>query len=332
MDYSKYRARATVDWIEITITTAAKTQAWRVQKRSGFTHVTGHDQDGQPLSATRANDPTDRFTIRHQDPKNWRDIAAKIARLMTPETATGAAYTLTSCQLAGVEIALDLEDGDATIPELAGVVANLAWFTMSPPHDQARDQTRPEPFNPEAINFRTYRQKREEARRPRDLAALAQRLADGWHVGIGDQHANRYAHGYVKTSDQVQGKRQACKPCARFENRLRGDMLQQLGDDMTALKFASLAPFFKFGQVAPGAAPLAAALAQRYPFPAWRIDDQGERTRDHTRVRDGRRAGTRAMLPGIEPAAELNRRAAKALQNLARSWKAAPRKDLSKRL
>lgn len=330
LDYNPYRVKARVDWIEITITTAAKTQAANLQKRGKFTYVTGHDQHGQALPKARKNEPADRFTIRHQDPKNWQDIVARIARLGTPETARGTPYIVASTELAGLEIALDLEADGATLNELAGVVANLAWFTMSPPHDQARDPTRPEPFDPDKINFRTYRENGEKARYPKDLETLAQHLADGWQVGIGDQHANRYVHAYAKTSNQVNGKRESCKPVARFENTLRGDMLDQLGD-IDALAFTALAPLFKFGKIKPGTDKLTKILmTSKRKFPAWRIDDDGQRTVGRTRVSAGRRAGERAMLPGIQPETSLNKRAADALTSLTRRWRAAPENDVGK--
>jgi|GEM_PF-5849043 len=320
MDYSRYRIKASVDWIEFSIMISQPTQAWRIKKAGGFTYVIGAGVDGTALTESHANDPATKFTIRHQDPRHYQEIVRKLADLGQ------AGYIASDFQITAIEVAADLTDGTATKEDLALAVADLAWLTTSPPHAQAKAPAAPASHIPESVNFRTYRKHGEQAERPQNMQRLAERLADDYQVGIGDKLANRYVHGYVKTSNQVNGERVECVPCARLENTLRGDMLSCLGDDPGALKFSRLAPFFKFGMVAPETSPGMVALVYRTPFPAWRIDDAGERTVTRPRTREGRGAGTRAMLPDIKPNTQLNKRMAKALENLTRSWTASATK------
>ena len=93
MDYTRFRFRAVVDWIEIEIQTKTPTN-FQTVRRSGSLHYALPMNKGEGGTGTL-------FRFRIQDPKNWLQV------LETCKCITAKLPIEGSPKVVGIEIALD---------------------------------------------------------------------------------------------------------------------------------------------------------------------------------------------------------------------------------
>lgn len=110
MEYTHYKFRAEVDWIELEIRVARKTQAWRLKEASGFSNVDPiNPATGEVYPNGAKNTSTTSFRPRLQNPQNWLEIQKKLK-------LTHQGFDLVSLpKITAVEIALDAYRGCLSI-------------------------------------------------------------------------------------------------------------------------------------------------------------------------------------------------------------------------
>ena len=209
MDYTRFRFRAVVDWIELEIHTRTATTAKVIYRITGSQHhIFGLRPDtGIRLTRAVANQGTTIFRLRVQDPNRWQEletIMVSISRrhdLACPPSVTA------------VEVALDAYSRHGDAPELAMLAAQL--FEGQTNHVSA--------------NRRLYRDGTGSGRPvPLQRCQLVELLQGGHQIAIGNGRDDRYQHIYVKSTDTRQKQRvllPTSEHRARTEIRLTGEGL-----------------------------------------------------------------------------------------------------------
>lgn len=214
-DYSGYRFRSEVDWIELKLVTATPTNFQTVRRRLGIGFANP--------KASGAGGACTEFNVRFQEPKSWADIDERLKRL-TVDHPLAELPTVT-----GIEIALDAY---STNQQRADLVAMAAHF-----------------YNGATKFVSTNRR---ASRRERESYALKTRsqlqnlIAKGYNIYIGNQVDAEHQHIYLKETDSST----ALPPHqqrARTEFTLKREMLpKQSFSDWQGHDFTKFASFFKF--------------------------------------------------------------------------------------
>lgn len=235
-----------IDWVELEIRTLAPTNFMTIQAALAVL------QDLPEGASLHYVEPLDEgpgraasvFRFRLQDPKNHRAVVALVAQLVEnfplqcPPIVTG------------IEVALDTLLPGASARQLAEILADRhRWITHVP-----------------ACSWHIYRKGGESA--PFDSLTrreLIRHLADGWQLSdTPDKSAPLRLHGYVKTSDFLQGRAVQIEPHAwraRLEVTLKGSALPCTTlDQLERFDFATLANYFQFRRPASDHPALAYAL------------------------------------------------------------------------
>jgi len=288
MDYSRFRFRAVVDWIELEIHTAKPTNFPKVQRI--LREIFGLSEDKKPPFAQPLNEGAGGaatvFRFRIYDPKNWHQVTEILQKLAQTFSFTELP------RVTAIEIALDAySKGEATSYELAELVANYY-----------RSMTRPV-----SNNRRLYRHYKGGVQPiPQQFLSLVRHVSEGWQIAIGDKEAEQYQHMYFKTADQGKPLSEN-EHRARIEVTLRGDKLpHQSLEESQVFDFTSVSGYFKFRNLTDELSSLLATRSQQI----------GEK-KQHNR----RGGGTRLYLKPTEADAVLNRKAYDALRDLSRRWK-----------
>jgi hypothetical protein len=219
MNYTKYRYRAVVDWLEIEIECVEPKKFWTIQ--DAVKNALSMPEYETPFvkAIDGDNHASKRFMIRIQDP----ETAKSIDDLLT--TINDEIPLVPGARIVASEIALDAYGAP---PEF---VCHLFKYIT----------------NHVDTNQRLYRDYKGSGQAiPSHLDSLIRYVSDGYQIGIGDTTADRYQHGYYKQTD---GKYENGKPNSldlkdqrpRFEIRLRGGGLPFSDwNDWRCFKFESL--------------------------------------------------------------------------------------------
>ena len=297
MDYSRYRFVSVVDWVELEVRTLKATQGKHLHAAGAglFSHAHGiNPQTGEKYDECFKNTATTHFTIRIQAPERFATILAALEPIRHRLDPSHAIV------VRGIEIALDAyaKQGTAT-EELAEMTAHFL-----------KGINRIAPDHP-----RIYRRKN-ETRAIGSHRELIQALMDGFQIGIGDGHGDRFQHGYLKTKDSGENLA-ATKHRARIEIRLQGKASPvQTLEDLADFNFASLSDYFRFRQFGEPQGDLERLIAERQICLGNIIDGYGELV-----AINRKEGGTRKNKRGTKasPLSEISR---SRLRKLSERWKA----------
>lgn len=278
MDYTLFRFKAVVDWVEIEITTTTPTNFTTIRRKGRLCYVA-------PLNASSGG-AASRFRFRIYDPDSWagiRQIVAEIERSKPFSTLP---------KVTGIEVSFDAYSKGATSDQLATLAADFARFNSAAISDNKRIAGRWKGDTEGIPNQATMRRK----------------VAAGREVVIGDRDDPITQRAYFKTTDHNgQPIPNQSDHRARIEVTLQGDAMPITTlDECDGYRFEGLAEFFKFRTLKDGLDPVEKAAADSLP----RIGKRGERNR--------REGGTRLYAKPTRADTALNRKAYDALRELTR--------------
>lgn len=292
MNYSHFRLRAAVDWIELEIQTAVPTNFQTIRRMLGVGYVKAQNA-GEGGAATI-------FTFRIQDPARWHDVSAKL--LLLPQLVTLP-------KVVGVELALDAYSNAANREELVELAARLHKFDTAPASANRRFGGRWK-GDVEAANH---------------FASNKRRLMEGRVINVGNKSDPRSQRTYVKSTDnngvplqKVQEHR------ARFENTFKGAGLVDNGlpcatEAWECFRFESLSKFYRFRTLKDGLDPITATVMET-------LVQVGER-----KTRKRKEGGTRLHAKPTQADTVLNDLARDALRKLSLRWQRVPAVERARR-
>ena len=291
IDYTSFKFRALVDWIEIEIHTTEPTHYDAIYRLTeAFTAPIDSGSQGKSAS---------NFRLKIQDPSSWQAVVGVVELIKSKHTLTKP------FEVVGIEVAFDAynrNSADST-ENLALLVANFHKFnTHTNEHRLAKNLGRID-------KTRMYRLKGEKSfTTPHNMQSLVRKIIEGWQIGIGSQNSYCYQHAYLKTTDG--GK--TCEPRARIEITLRGRKLPcATNDEWSNCNFASLAkPYFSFRKIQPNLTPQEKVNADA----SIRI---GKRI-----IRNRRGGGTKLFSSMTKADTKLNSLARDKLRGLSDRWQA----------
>lgn len=232
MDYSLFRSRAEVDWIEIEVSTVDRTNHQtvrrRIAERLGETPFT-NSIHAEPLNKSSGG-AASIFCITIQNPQCFGDALGVIDAVS--DCLPLAAPPLVT----GIEVSIDAyakKDKGATQADLVELVAHFYRGLTRPASDNRRFAGRWK-GDTKGVNIWLDRVKRD--------------IADGRVIVIGDRDAPISQRIYFKTTDKggkvtlPEDRRRA-----RIEITLQGAVVSELlGKDLRRLSFEKLSKYFKF--------------------------------------------------------------------------------------
>jgi hypothetical protein len=285
MDYTVFRFRAEVDWIELEIQTRTPTNFMTIRRAMGLKYV-------EPLDAAGGGAATV-FRFRIQDPENHHGVTTKLDELAASFPLVGTPVVTT------VEIALDAYSrGMATRGDLIELTARFRKFDTTPASANRRFGGRwkgdVEPASHHATDMR--------------------RLAEGRVLNVGNKSDSRSQRFYFKCTDGG-GKpiKKEKEHRARMENTLRGEELPcQALKDWLEFDFTQLSGMYRFRMLESNLSPTMRIVVETSP-------QLGERRTPEQQ----KRMRTRRLHSRLTPAdTALNGRAYDALRELTRRWRA----------
>lgn len=288
MNYSAFRFRAVVDWIEVQIQTEKTTNFQTVQRAF-------NEALCLPVGLniwTKSHDANEggaacHFSVRIHDVSRYSDIDNLLIKVCA-KLVLKPGFKINK-----IELALD-----AYCDDPATQAARFYKFMTHPVSDNRRM------YHDHAGSVKAM---------PRTIEAITRHLSEGWQIGIGNKTDDRYQHIYFKTTDTHQGERQEVERRARIEVRLSGAALPcQTHYAWKKFKFETLAQYFRFTKLKDDLEPLIQTTAEA-------LDQIGER-RARKRVHVGRDSGTRLHSRATQADAELNSKARDALRKLSARW------------
>lgn len=290
MNYSEFRFRAVVDWVEIQIQTTKMTNFQTVQRvfSVALCLPAGHKVHVTALHSNEGGGSSD-FLVRLHDVARYSDIAELLQKAI-PFLSLKSGF-----QICKIEVALD-----AYCDDPATQAARFYKFMT----------------HPVSSNRRVYYDHKGSGKAvPGRFDSISRHLAEGWQIAIGNPSDDRYQHIYCKTTDTHQGERHQVEHRARIEIRLSGAALPcQTQEQWAEFKFEKLAQYFRFTKLKDDLEPLMQKTAEA-------IDQIGER-KTRKRTHKGRESGTRLHSKAIRADVELNNKARDALRKLSARWKA----------
>ncbi len=215
-DYSRYRFRAEVDWIELKIVLTNPSNFQTVRRRLGVEYA---EADAPSIGGAGVE-----FTAKIQAPSSWAEVEARLERL-TADHPLAQPVAVT-----GIEIALDaysLAQSHDELVEMAGRFYREACKLV-------------------CHNRRASRAKGDRAYQLTSVDQLRRLLAAGYNIYIGDRSAPERQHIYVKETDG-QLMLPLDKHRARTEFTLTGaKVTKSLFNEWRDHEFEQFAPYFKF--------------------------------------------------------------------------------------
>lgn len=214
-DYSSYRFRAEVDWIELRLRTVTPTNFQTVRRRLGIGFAIPE--------ASSAGGACNEFCARFQAPKSWADIDERLKHL-TVDHPLAEPPTVT-----GIEIALDaysIGQHRDDLVEMAAHFYNGATKLVS-------------------VNRRASKRKG-ESHALETLPQIQNLIANGYNIYVGNQTDPERQHIYLKETDSGTPL-PPHQHRARTEFTLEREMLPVNSfNDWQAHDFTGFAPYFKF--------------------------------------------------------------------------------------
>ena len=284
-NYSAYKFRAEIDWIELRLEFSVPTNFDTVRKRLGSPFAEPLDE-GAGHAATIYN-------VKIHNPNSWDDLELTLIPLIHDHDLKRAPLVI------GIEVALDAYSKATNRDELVDMVCRFYRGAQKLVSN----------------NRRLYRTKKDPVFGITDLRNLRKHIAEGYNINVGSRGDGDTVtqHVYVKDSD---GAGKVALPAnehrARFEFTLRGKALP-----FTSLsawrrhKFTEMASFFKFRQLKSKTSPATASAFAN-------LAQIGERLLPKTGGR-GRRVFSKATQADVA----LNQLSYDALRELTRRMKAA---------
>jgi hypothetical protein len=275
IDHTALKLRAVVDWVEVEVTLAGRTQPHHVRDR--VRRLLPHWGE-PPYVAALTNSPsrsTNTIRLRVQDPPGPATLLRDLQAVVRPGDPPLTAHDL---RVVGIEVSLDAYVPEPGLAALATVALHMFRHHARPPVQEPG--TVPRITGPG--HFRA-------ADGGQDTL---QALGDGLTINAGIRGGDYEARYYVKTTDSIAGESYATLPAnlhrARMEVALRGSQLPF--DNLEAwgrFNFGTLARYFALRVAAPSSVD-----------PAWmsKIPQLG-RPVDHDRAAAHKRTnrrGTRA--------------------------------------
>lgn len=222
-DYSAYKFRAEIDWIELRLEFISATNFDTVRNRLDAPFA-------EPLNEGAGRAATI-FKVRIPSPQSWDDLELTLVKLIHDHELKRAP------EVTGIEVALDAYSKAANRDELVDMACHFyrgAQKLVSP-------------------NRRLYRTKKDPVYGITDLRDLRKHVADGYNINVGSLKDGDTVtqHGYVKETDKG-GKvvLPASEHRARFEFTLYGASVPHTSlSAWRRHKFTEMASFFKFRQL-----------------------------------------------------------------------------------
>jgi len=300
MDYRHLRFRAEVDWIELEISTIARTNFPAVQR--ALKSALSMPEERNPFVEARdagSGGAASIFRFRLHAPKAWTSVASTLTQLDQKFPFANAA------KVTAIEVAFDAYSKTESAARLAEQAARFYKFcTLIVADDR---------------NSRIYRDfAGSGASIPFHRTALERRLSDGWQIGIGDRSANRYQHIYVKTTDENGTALPQEDHRARIEITLRGEAVPYRNiDEWAKADFAKdLSMSAKFRMMKPNLDRLRTLMLNDNAFQV------GERKQRWRIAKDGKSySGDRQFRPSTKADTVLNAKARDAFRELSRRWR-----------
>ena len=214
-DYSPYRFRAEVDWIELRIDTAAPTNFQTVRRRLDVEYVT-------PVGESNGGACT-AFSVKFQAPRSWSDINQRLKELTVDHPLARPVKVI------GIEVALDAYSQAHIRDDLVDMTVRFyrSASKLSSPNRRA-SKSKGRSHGLETVS---------------QLRAL---IADGFNIYIGETDDQERQHIYLKETDSSAALPTALHR-ARTEFTLRGVKVPV--HEFSAwreLNFTAFAPYFKF--------------------------------------------------------------------------------------
>lgn len=239
MEYGDYKIEVVIDWIELEIQLAERSNFWTVQN-----HLRDALQlpEGS-LPGVDSQDATDTgsasiFRFRVQDPRSMSSLNASLAQLQER-------FVFDAVRVVAIEIAFDTYRSGATKKDLAEIVANRYRFCSRPPGKYWHLYRR---GGEGAVTIGRDRRlgKLDNVETPRDLVRY---LADEWQIADcedRDRPDIRF-HGYVKAWNDGWPITDPEQWCARWEVTLRNSMLPFSSlQELAQFDFTKLSQYFSF--------------------------------------------------------------------------------------
>lgn len=301
MDYSGFKFKAVVDWIEIEIRTSKHTKFEIV--RGTLKTILDFPEHKNPYVEPLDEGDGRRATVfrfRIYDPKNWQQITEIVRKL-------GKQHPFAEMpKVAVIEVALDAYSKNESMDELAEMVA-----------DYYRKMSRL--VSPNRRLYRDYKGSPESMYIRRPL--LVRRIKEGWQIGIGSTTDELYQHAYLKITDN--GETLPINEYrARLEIRLQGAELPcRSFEEWKHFEFASLSEFFRFRKIKDGLDSITQMLMEEKPQIGERIEPQ--RTESDRKMLGARKVkwgNIRLHSPATRSDLLLNNKARYALRNLSDRW------------
>lgn len=291
IDYTSFKFRAVVDWIEIEIHTIEPTHYDAIYRLTeAFTAPIDSGSQGKSAS---------NFRLKIQDPSSWQAVVGVVELIKSKHTLAKP------FEVVGIEVAFDAynrNSADST-ENLALLVANFQRFNTHTNESRlAKNLGRID-------KTRMYRMKGEKSfATPSNMQSLVRKLIEGWQIGVGDKDSDCYRHAYFKRTDG--GK--PCEPRARTEVTLRGNKLPCTShEEWSKCNFATLAkPYFSFRTLRLDLTPLDKVKAEACTQIGKRI------------IRNRRDGGTKLFDSLTKADIKLNNLARDKLRDLTDRWKA----------
>lgn len=220
LDYSRFRFRAVVDWLEVEITTGKPTNAQTVRRKGSLCYVT-------PVEVS-AGGATTRFRFRLYDPDQWSDIAATLTKL--EQEFPFSAPPMVS----GIEVSFDAYANGASTDELAELTANFYKFNSMPVSTNRRIAGR---WKGDTEGIAGHKH-------------TVRKTDEGRVIAIGNKSDPISQRIYFKTVDNNGQALPDEQHRARIEVTLQGDAVPLTAlEDWHDFKFTTLAGYFKFRQL-----------------------------------------------------------------------------------
>ena len=218
-DYSAYRFRAEVDWMELRIVTVKPTNFQTVKRRLGVTYVEALNEDLGGAATV--------FKAKFQAPRSWADINERVKHLTHDHPLADP------IRVEQVEIAFDAYSNEQSHHQLVEMA--LQFY---------RGATKLV-----STNRRASKSKTEASNNLLVTTEVHKMLSDGYNIYIGNESDDERQHIYVKETD-------VAKPLpidqhrARTEFTLKGEKVPEpMFEAWSEHDFKQYAPYFKFRQL-----------------------------------------------------------------------------------
>jgi len=300
MDYSRFKPKFQIDFIEITFRTPTRTNLKTVQpKLSRILNLPEGRKASVFVLDETAGASASVFAFRIQNPKSKAEVF-KTWHALKRRFSLAAEPTFTA-----LEVAFDLQRRTGTTDdELAGAVAHLYKFAD---------------FHPHASNHRIYTAKWAQEV-PAMLGSLGRYIAAGWCIGVGS-HRPHVSMGCAVPADPIAARYYLKRTddgadlakhlwSARAERTLQGAAMPFTTlEEFEQFDLSGLKDMFSFRRLKEGLNPLVAPVFRDYAL-----------TTFERRTRNRREGGTRQHHPATLADSALNELVRRACRSFSKQW------------